>query len=75
MAPGYSINACFMESMMGVKERFDIPESYRLSKGAAWWRIIKMVVSMYMRVSYNFHGKKRPYLTNATSFRYKKNQF
>ncbi len=49
MVPGYSINARFMESMMGVKERFDIPEKYRLSKGAAWWRIIKMAVNMYWR--------------------------
>jgi len=45
----------FMESMMGVKERFDIPESYRLSKGAAWWRIIKMV-NILLRVSF-FHRK------------------
>jgi len=43
---------------MGVKERFDIPESYRLSKGAAWWRIIKMVVSMYMRVSFTSTERK-----------------
>lgn len=49
MLPGYSINARFMESMMGVKERFDIPESLRLSKGKAWWSIIKMVVLMYIR--------------------------
>lgn len=49
MLPGYSINARFMEKMMGVKERFDIPETYRLSKGAAWWSIIKMGVKMYGR--------------------------
>ena len=49
MLPGYSINARFMEKMMGVKERFDIPESYHLSKGLAWWRIIKMIVKMYAR--------------------------
>ncbi len=50
MLPGYSINARFMESMMGVKERFDIPESLRLSKGKAWWSIIKMVLLMYVRL-------------------------
>ncbi|MBK9317702.1 MAG: phosphoenolpyruvate synthase [Bacteroidetes bacterium] len=50
MLPGYSINARFMESMMGVKERFDIPESLRLSKAKAWWSIIKMVVLMYIRL-------------------------
>lgn len=49
MLPGYSINARFMEKMMGVKERFDIPETYRLSKGAAWWRIVKMAFKMYAR--------------------------
>lgn len=49
MLPGYSINARFMEKMMGVKERFDIPESYRLSKGKAWWSIVKMAVSMMAR--------------------------
>lgn len=49
MLPGYSINARFMEKMMGVKERFDIPESYRLSKGAAWWSIVKMGIKMYGR--------------------------
>lgn len=49
MVPGYSINARFMEKMMGVKERFDIPEKYRLSKGKAWWRIIKMAFRMYGR--------------------------
>lgn len=49
MLPGYSINARFMEKMMGVKERFDIPESYRLSKGKAWWSIVRMVFSMFFR--------------------------
>lgn len=49
MLPGYSINARFMEKMMGVKERFDIPEHYRLSKGTAWWRMIRMVLQLYSR--------------------------
>lgn len=49
MLPGYSINARFMENMMGVKERFDIPESYRLSKAKAWWSIVKMVFGMIVR--------------------------
>ncbi|WP_221393040.1 PEP/pyruvate-binding domain-containing protein [Dyadobacter sp. NIV53] len=49
MLPGYSINARFMEKMMGVKERFDIPETYRLSKGKAWWSIAKMAVRMFFR--------------------------
>ncbi len=49
MLPGYSINARFMEKMMGVKERFDIPDKYRLSKAKAWWSIAKMAVRMYGR--------------------------
>lgn len=49
MLPGYSINARYMEKMMGVKEQFDIPESYRLSKGKAWWSIAKMAVQMLSR--------------------------
>lgn len=49
MLPGYSINARFMEKMMGVKERFDIPETYRLSKGKAWLSIVKMAAQMYVR--------------------------
>ncbi len=49
MLPGYSINARFMETMMGVKEKFDIPEEYRLSKTSAWWSIFKMATKMYGR--------------------------
>ena len=49
MLPGYSINARYMEKMMGVKEPFDIPESYRLSKGKAWLSIVKMAVQMLFR--------------------------
>ena len=49
MLPGYSINARFMENMMGVKERFDVPKSYQLSKGTAWFSIVKMAFKMYGR--------------------------
>jgi len=49
MLPGYSINARYMEKMMGVKEQFDIPESYRLPKGKAWWSIAKMALQMLFR--------------------------
>ena len=49
LLPGYSINARFMEKMMGVKERFDVPQSALMSKSAAWWSISKMVVKMYGR--------------------------
>ena len=49
LLPGYSINARFMEKMMGVKESFDIPESYRLSKTKALWSIVKMAAKMTRR--------------------------
>ncbi len=76
MAPGYSINARFMESMMGVKERFDIPERYRLSKGAAWWRIIKMAVNMYRRfLSLPKKRKEFIALLNTTIADYKRINF
>lgn len=73
MLPGYSINARFMEKMMGVKERFDIPETYRLSKGAAWWSILKMMVKMYVRfLSLPSKRKNFMQLLNATIDEYKK---
>ncbi|HRI00578.1 MAG TPA: PEP/pyruvate-binding domain-containing protein [Saprospiraceae bacterium] len=72
MLPGYSINARFMEKMMGVKERFDIPETYRLSKAAAWWSIIKMTVKMYLRfLSLPEKRKKFIQLLNTTIAEYK----
>jgi len=50
MLPGYSINARFMENMMGVKVRFDVPESLRLSKRVAFQRILLMVWRMFWRL-------------------------
>jgi len=44
MLPGYSINAEFMENMMGVKERFDLEEDYQMSKGLARFRLFTMVI-------------------------------
>jgi len=46
MVPGYRINARFMETMMGVKERFELSEEHRMTKATAWWRIAKMVFRM-----------------------------
>lgn len=72
MLPGYSINARFMEKMMGVKERFDIPETYRLSKGKAWLSIVKMAAKMYLRYI-SLPRKRREFmqLLDATIARYK----
>ena len=49
MLPGYSLNARYMEKMMGVKERFDLPEKYRLSKAKAWGSIVAMAFQMLGR--------------------------
>jgi len=49
MLPGYSLNARYMEKMMGVKARFDVPEKYRLSKGKAWWSIARMAAKLLTR--------------------------
>ena len=46
MLPGFSINAEYMENMMGVKERFDLKEDYRMSKGLARLRIFTMVIKI-----------------------------
>jgi phosphohistidine swiveling domain-containing protein len=73
MLPGYSINARFMEKMMGVKERFDIPESYRLSKGKAWLSILRMAARMYLRfLSLPRKRKEFMKLLDATISHYKK---
>ncbi len=46
MVPGYSLNARFMEQMMGVKERFDLTENYQMSKAKAWFRTFVMGFNM-----------------------------
>ncbi|MCB0429460.1 MAG: phosphoenolpyruvate synthase [Flavobacteriales bacterium] len=46
MVPGYSVNAAYMETMMGVKQRFELREDYRMGKQQAWFRIGLMVVKM-----------------------------
>jgi rifampicin phosphotransferase len=40
MLPGYSVNARFMETMMGVKEKFDVPDDMIMSKQKARWRVL-----------------------------------
>lgn len=76
LLPGYSINARFMEKMMGVKERFDIPASYRLSKAQAWWSILKMGVQMYRRfLSLPRRRKEFMQLLDSTIDKYKKIDF
>ncbi|MDH4298353.1 MAG: PEP-utilizing enzyme, partial [Cyclobacteriaceae bacterium] len=46
MVPGYSINAENMERMMGVKERFELEDNFKMNKGIARVRIVGMVFKM-----------------------------
>lgn len=46
LLPGYKINADFMESMMGVKEKFELEEQFTLSKAGARWQMIVTVFKM-----------------------------
>jgi phosphohistidine swiveling domain-containing protein len=46
LLPGYSINAEFMENMMGVKERFELKNPHKMSKGKAWRRLISTLFKM-----------------------------
>lgn len=76
LVPGYSINARFMETMMGVKERFDLPSHQPLSKTKAWWKSIKMVAKMVIR--YRSLARKRKHfqrLINKVISEYKQIDF
>jgi len=46
MVPGYSLNAEFMETMMGVKETFELDDVYKMSKTKAGFRIVLMLLRM-----------------------------
>ncbi len=48
LLPGYRLNARFMEQMMGVKERFDLPEGEQTSKTYAIFQLIKVVIKMIL---------------------------
>ena len=72
MLPGYSINARYMEKMMGVKERFDVPQEYGISKFKAWRRLFIVVFKMLQRY-YSITRKRKAFiqLLNATIAEYK----
>lgn len=44
--PGFSINARFMENMMGVKERFDLPKAKKKNKILVWYRFMIMILQI-----------------------------
>ncbi|MBL56496.1 MAG: phosphoenolpyruvate synthase [Flavobacteriales bacterium] len=49
LLPGYSLNASFMEKMMGVKERFELKKQKSFSKGMAWLRLGQSI----FKIGYN----------------------
>lgn len=61
MAPGYSINAEFMENMMGVKERFELDGKYQMSKGLAWFRILQMIFRM-IRLHFQLPKERKKFI-------------
>lgn len=61
MAPGYSLNAEFMETMMGVKERFELDEQYQMSKGRARRRIFLMVIRI-IRIHIGLKGERKRFV-------------
>ena len=72
MLPGYSLNARYMENMMGVKERFDIPDNYLMTKGKARWRLLLLAISMLNRyLSLPRQRREFMKLIHATISRYK----
>jgi len=46
MVPGYSWNASFMETMMGVKETFELDDKNKMSRAKAGFRIVLMLFRM-----------------------------
>ena len=46
LLPGYSLNASFMEKMMGVKERFELKNQKSISRGVAWLRLGQTILKI-----------------------------
>jgi phosphohistidine swiveling domain-containing protein len=61
MLPGYSINAEYMENMMGVKERFELGDEFKMTKGKAKRRIAAMLFKMIW-MQWRLPAKRRWFL-------------
>lgn len=66
MLPGYSINAGFMENMMGVKEQFELKDEFKMSKGLAWFRIVGMLFKM-LWLQMRLKGERRRFLRHLNT--------
>ncbi len=61
MVPGYSINARYMENMMGVKESFDLDDSYVLKKGVARLRIV-LIIFKFLWLHWTLPTKRKRFI-------------
>jgi len=50
LLPGYSLNASFMENMMGVKERFEVENPHQRSKFSDYLRVVWVIISMLVQL-------------------------
>jgi phosphohistidine swiveling domain-containing protein len=62
--PGYKLNARFMENMMGVKERFDLPKEDSSSKFGALLRTLWMVVKI-LKHMFTIKSQTKRYLKDV----------
>ncbi|MFN3404534.1 MAG: PEP/pyruvate-binding domain-containing protein [Cytophagaceae bacterium] len=46
LLPGYNLNAEFMETMMGVKEKFDLDKKEKVNKWSEYFRIVKLAFNL-----------------------------
>lgn len=71
LLPGYSLNAEFMEKMMGVKERFELKNSTKKSKFKERLRVVRLIRIMLKNLR-TLPAMKRTFVTefNATMSRY-----
>lgn len=76
MLPGYSVNARYMEKMMGVKETFELPEELLLSKSQAWYKTLRSIIHLMFRF-WDLPRKRRNFqnLLDATIKSYKSIDF
>jgi len=73
LLPGYSINAKFMESMMGVKERFDLGPEFRMSKSKAIIRVAWMLIRMLV-LHFSLSRQRRKFQNNLNAILLRFNQ-
>ena len=76
MVPGYALNARFMEQMMGVGERFDIDDSYVLSRRRAILHTLRSILRMIaLQVTIRKSIRRFQRFLNTTLDRYRRMDF